>query len=660
MILYNEKNNCFYDSRKADDLIFCGEEISICYTLKDDDITKGKKPSCTPYVDRKDLFLKSGCNWVSQDLKATLNISHAENMLVLDVECISPSLSELGLCLPFNFMGKLGGGGWENQFLLNSPYNEGEITYAYLTKPNGNNLMVALLGGVGWKMDYSPYGWGHYFVNLKMFQSFDKSYGGQGGGGSFKVALIPCYTFNEGLSELSKLYGVPFLSYNLSGGELGTEIKLDTFGALDTILATQGGEKWEISLADTYTVEKEGEVCLTPYHKGKKGASVTVYGYDNIYSLYKKAMLSVDLAVMEKYTDRNLCEHQCWISAILRFLQKFKHMLTECQINSLESKVLTYLNIITEENEENATPRITILSKPHLRFNAYNVYKSCRVQELFFGITILLDAYKYFGDEKYLRFVKGATNCLIDYYQAENGSLQVTWDNGNTEDYTTVCCPMIPILDVANYFKDKDKEFSEKCFNSADRMAEHLYKRGMHFPTEGGESKEADGEMEDGSISCTSLALLYYCKNRKCLDKYLKKAKEILDVHRCWVINTPICQMHYSSLRWWETQWEGDGDGPAICAGHGWSIWRGEADLLYYLLTNDKESKIKAKNTFMTNLSKIQENGITYAIYNPDMINGGGFHNFSEEINHTLAPKLPHTPDSGLSRYVFLRLSQYI
>ena len=660
MICYDEKSNRFYDTRKADDLIFCGDEISLCYTLKADDITKGKKPSCTPYVDRIDAFDKCGCRWVSRNLGAALKISQCENMLTLEVECMGSDLSELGLCLPFNFMGKLGGGGWENQFLFNAPYNENEITYAYLKKPNGNNLMVALLGGVGWKMDYSPYGWGHFFVNLKLFQSFDKAYGGLGGGGKFKIALIPCDTFEGGITELSKLYGVPFLSYDLSGGEIGTTINLKRFGAVDTILATQGGEKWELDGLDSYVIEKEGEVKLTPYCKGKAGASATVYGYSDIYSLYKKSMLSVDLSVMEKYTDRNLCEHQCWISAILRFLQKFNSRMTESEIRSLEERVMTYLNIITEENEEKATPRITILNKPHGKFFAYNVYKSCRVQELFFGITILLDAYKYFGDEKYLRFVKGAANCLIDCYQTENGSLQVTWDDGSVEDYTTVCCPMIPILDVANYFKDSDPLFSEKCFNSADRMAEYLYNRGMHFPTEGGVSNQADQEMEDGSISCTALALLYYCKNRKCLDTYLKKAKETLDIHRCWVINTPICQMHFSSLRWWETQWEGDGDGPAICAGHGWSIWRGEADLLHFLLTGDKDSELRAKNTFMTNLSKIRDDGVTYAIYNPDMINGGGFHNSSEKINHRIAPKLPDTPDSGLSRYVFLRLSQYI
>lgn len=32
----------------------------------------------------------------------------------------------------------------------------------------------------------------------------------------------------------------------------------------------------------------------------------------------------------------------------------------------------------------------------------------------------------------------------------------------------------------------------------------------------------------------------------------------------------------------------GDADGPAICCGHAWTIWRAEADYLYYALTGDE------------------------------------------------------------------------
>ena len=118
--------------------------------------------------------------------------------------------------------------------------------------------------------------------------------------------------------------------------------------------------------------------------------------------------------------------------------------------------------------------------------------------------------------------------------------------------------------------------------------------------------------------------------------------------------------MHFSTLRWWETQWEGDADGPAICAGHAWSIWRGEADLLYYLLTGDENYRTKAQNTFLTNLSKIQPDGTSYSTYNPDMINGGGFSDQAKNVRFELAKKFADTPDCGISRYVWLRIGNYL
>jgi hypothetical protein len=150
---------------------------------------------------------------------------------------------------------------------------------------------------------------------------------------------------------------------------------------------------------------------------------------------------------------------------------------------------------------------------------------------------------------------------------------------------------------------------------------------------------------------------LYYCKNVRKDEKYLQKAKEILDLHEIWVINTPVCQMKGSTLRWWETQWEGDADGPAICAGHAWTIWRAEADHLYYQLTGDTKYLKKATNGFMTNLSKIQKDGTTYSVYNPDEINGGGFDGILNSVRYRVAKRFSNREDCGISRYVWIRIN---
>lgn len=638
-----------------------GGSLSICYTLLTDDITVGKKPPQTPYVDRRDDLVWENAMQIGKATDSTVEYTPYLDGVKITVSSKSKSISEFGVNLPFNFMSKKNGGGFENQYLFNTPYvsPDKRFMYFYLTNPRGKNLLLAATSPCdAWKMDYSSYGWGHFFVNLKLLASCDRAYNTEANNKSLSFVLLPVTDFGNCLDKLSELYGVSFLNYDVSGGEIGTEITLKAHGTIDTLIEEYSGGKRALAFDGTYTITREGEVTLTPVCRGISGAPVTVYGYKSLYSLYKKSMDSVDLDVIQKYTDGNLCEHQCWAGATLRFLMKYKDTLTNGELSALENKVLSLLSVITEKDEEKATPHRTILNKPHGRFGAYNVYNSARVQELAFGITILLDAYKYFGDEEYLTYAKGATECLISDYQRSDGRIEVIWDGGHAEDYSTVCSPMIPLCDMANFLSGT--ALGDKVKNACHSLAKHLYNRGLSFPTEGGVSDQTDTEMEEGSISCTALSLLYYCYNIERNESYMEKAKEILDLHESWIINAPICQMHRSTLRWWETQWEGDADGPAICSGHAWSIWRGEADLLYYLLTGSVQHKLNAQNTFMTNLSKIQPDGTTFSTYNPDMINGGGFSDQAKNVKFELAKKFASTPDCGISRYVWLRIGNYV
>ena len=648
----NELNRII-DTRCPNDIIL-SDEISLAYTLKSDNITVGKKPSCTPFQDRRDYFK---CGLSEKEFCPIYNAEYKDG-LIIDIYG-NDNMSEFGLNLPFNFMGKKDLGGWKNQFLFNSPYRspDKKFIYAYLTKPNGNNLVVAALSDSdGWKMDYSSYSWGHFFINLKFLANYDKAYGTERRSHlHLKVAIMPVTDFNSCLEVISELYGKPFMDYDVSGGKIGDTVSLIPYGNVDKIIEKHEGNEIALPFNGEYTIKYEGEAELTPVCNGKAGASVTVYGYRDIVGLYKKSLDTVNTNIINERTNSNLCEHQCWVSAMLRFLLKYGNTLSSVDRLAYESKLKAQLDIITEVDEKRAVPEVTILNKPHDRFPAYNVYKSARVQELHFGIIILLDAYKYFGDQKYYDYMIGATDCLLEFYYKDN-HIEVDWGDGISEDYTTVCSPMIALCDVANFLKDKDEVRHERYKDYASKMAEFLYNRGLNFPTEGSKTDLTEAEMEDGSISCTALSLLYYCKNIERTEAYIEKAKEILDIHECWVINTPICQMHYSSLRWWETGWEGDGDGPALCCGHAWSIWRGEADYLYYELTGDCEYLRKAKNTFLTNLSKIQSDGTAYAIYNIDEINGGGFHTECSRINYKLSNRFASWPDCGLSRYVWVRM----
>ena len=647
------------DERCKEDKIFALDDFTVNYTTKDEDVTVGEKPASTPHREHREKFSLVEDVLVARETKSYCYIDNFYDGIRFNLTSNSENLSQWGIYLPFNCMGKKNSGGWKNQFLINSPYTseDKQVMYVYLSKPNGCNIMIAVLGGAeGWKIDYSSHLGGHYFMGLSILANFDKAYKLPRREQSLTFVIYPCSNLDEGLKKLAIMQNLPVLNYKKSGGVIGEIIDLICYGVADELIIENNGNSYKIPYSNKLRLERLGETRITPVFNGRKGASVTVYTYDNLISLYKKSMDSVDLDVVENTTDGNLCEHQCWASAMLRFLLKYSNRLTKNEKEIYEKKILSLLNVVTEIDESKAIARRTILAKEFNGFPAYHIFKSRRIQEQFFGVTLLLDAYKYFQDERYYKYAVNTLNCLLDNYQDESGAL-VTEMCNHKEDYSTVCCVMIPLVDMANFVKNRDEKLYAKYKNAAIRMAEYLYQRGMDFPTEGGSTDLAEREMEDGSISCTALSLLYYCKNLKKEDRYIQKAKEILDVHDNWVINTPICQMKNSSLRWWETQWEGDKDGPAICAGHAWTIWRAEADWLYAVLTNNEEYMQKASNGFMTNFSKIQENGLSYAIYNPDFINGGGFAKDSKDVVFRVSKRFPDREDSGLSRYVWIRIN---
>ena len=648
---------------RCDDVIFNGGKIALAYTLKTDDITKCEnKIAYTPYMSRIGNFERIGEKIINPETGAELLVKSVGSGIAFTVLCDNPLLSEWGICFPFNFIGKFNGGGFKNQFLVNAPYvtSDRKFKSFYMTKPNGNDLLIAVTSDAdGWKIDYSPFHGAAYMINLKIFADYDRAFGNFTEKTRLDFVIYPVSDYDDALNTLSEIYGKPFMKADLYSGSVGDEIALTCFGNCDKILEISDSGKREIAFDGKYKIKHEGVTELVPCGNGESGAGITVYGYSDIIDLYIKSMNSVDLKKIEAFTDGNLCEHQCWASATLRLLLNYKDRLSEREIESYENRLREFFAVLFETDENKAKPRTTIFKYASGGYPAYNVFRSPRVQEQFFGMTILLDAYKYFKEDVFYEYLIGASDCLLDNYQKEDGRLE-TSNSRKDEDYTTVCCAIIPIIDVARFLKGKDDERSRRYFDSAKRMAEYLFRRNMSFPTEGGITDLAEPFQSEGSMACTALSMLYYCKNVEMVEKYMDFAKEILDLHEAWVIRTPLCNMNCSTLRWWETLWEGDADGPAINAGHAWTIWRAEADWLYYDLSGDEKYLYKAKNGFGTNFAKIDKDGNSYAIYNVDEINGGGFAERSRVTPFRIAKKFAETVDCGLSRYVWIRANDSI
>ncbi len=634
-----------------------GGDLSISYTLKSDDVAQWERPhACTPYESRMGELTvaaqtETGYVLSNASLQTDLQIIREAETLWLELSTENPDFSEFGLNLPFNFMGKLEGGGYENQYLFNSPYRstDEQYKYCYLKNINGNDLMVLFASPAdGWKMDYSSYVGGHYFVNLKILANFDRVYGKNSQRKELKIAIYPASSLPQAVEKAARLLQTSALIYEKSYTFDGSG-ELTVLGACDYVEGA-GQRFYPKDGKVTYTGANYKTV-FTPYYQGKAGMDCSVYGCQNIYDLYRST--NDLMAAWEGLPFvGSACEGQCWAGAMLKFMLRFG------RTPGYDKKMEEFFALFLTTDPEKAVPRMTLWKEPHEDLPAYHIYRSRRIQEQMFAISMLLDAYKLYGEQRFLDYAVGALNTIIDCYQKEDGRLE-TGHGGKNEDYSTVCCLIIPFVDMALFFEDKDPALCEKYRKAAKKLAEHIFRRGFSFPTEGGDTHEAEEQMEDGSISCSALSLLYYCAKIERREEYLRQAKAFLDFHEAWVIQTPDANMYRSTLRWWETRWEGDGDGPALCCGHAWTIWRSEADYWYYKLTGDTAYYEKALCGFATNFARFDSEGHSKSVYHADYITGGGF-GYVEEFQFRLADRFPRREEVKTGRYVWIRACESI
>ena len=203
------------------DKIFNGEGVTLSYTLQSDDITQGEKVESTPYVSRKGEFIAVNDMCVHQETQTSLAVEEVNDGLKFSLICNGLNISEWGVNLPFNFMGKLNGGGWEKQYLFNSPYasSDNKYIYCYLSNPEGHNILVLAEGDLdGWKMDYSPYAAGHFFYNLKLLAQFDKTYKPLTGRKTLSFYVFEVADFDCALKKVAEVLQLPLIKYEIGGG----------------------------------------------------------------------------------------------------------------------------------------------------------------------------------------------------------------------------------------------------------------------------------------------------------------------------------------------------------------------------------------------------------------------------------------------------------
>ena len=638
----------------------------LAYTLKSENINEQLHPGSMPFTE-KHIGYEDG--FVNEQFGTKLLIEKSRNGFVLDLTCCGDDVDGAGLFLPFNFISRKNGF-WQQQFTISSPYHSKDYKHHlfYLARPDGNGVACIVENEIPcYMINYSPYQGGHFIRGITFWSQLDKAYGRpEQENKRVRVHILPVSGYEESIRIGCEIWQCSALYYEKSSAYQGEKFHFNTIGQVDYIEVVSPSGKKEIVKEPIFIPQEYGFYQAIPYTAGKPGLDCVVFCMDSLTKMHERAtkIIEQDPTVLigkttdgkdiyepnhltyRGYKDFNLCEHCMWAWSALKYLQM------DGSDSRIHRDVQNLLNIMDPDNN---------VKQPRCSYDPDDHYNTCgdyRIQEPFNGVNMLLDAYKLYGDSKYLSLAKTALRAKLEVDQLDDGGVYRYSGRGedrHREDYTTVTFMVLPVADMAVLLKEKNDPDWEFFANAATRMADHMVSRGMDFPTEGGGDPEVNVEVEEGSMSCTALTVLYvYAKvNKK--QEYLDFASKVLDFHDSYSVYTPHPCMFRSSLRWWETIWEGDSDGPATCFGHAWTIWRAEAEYWFGILMQDDNRMLDSYNGFMSNFSKTDKEGNMYAIYQYEQLSCPAMEDRGYMTDRTNREGFPRRTDKTLSRYAWAR-----
>ncbi len=638
----------------------------MAYTLTDEDITQQCHPGSMAF-DEKHFGYQD--DFTNPEYGMKLLVDNSAEGLVFDLSCDSPKIDGMGIFLPFNHISRRNGF-WQQQFTISSPYHTADYKHHlyYLARPDGNGIVCIVENEIEcFMINYSPYQGGHFIRGITFWSQLDKAYNRKVRQSKHvRVRILPVSSYMEAMQKACEIWGCSALYYKKSSGYQGERFRFDTVGQVDELRITSPSGKQTVTKDLHFYPNEYGFYTVVPYCNGVAGMDCAVFCMDSLPKMHERAtkIIQHDPSIVigktidgtdiyepnhltyRGYKDFNLCEHCMWGWSALKYLQRGD---TD---NRIHRDARNLLNIMDPRNEA-AVPRCTYDPDDH-----YNTLGDYRIQEAFNGASILIDAYLLYQEPYYLELAKTVLHSKLEVDQLEDGGVYRYSGRGedrHREDYTTVTCLVLPVADIAVLLKKMGDPDWEYFARAAVCMADHMVSRGMDFPTEGGMHPEVEIDVEEGSMSCTALTVLYVYAKLKKKPEYLEFAKAVLAFHDAYSVYTPHPVMFRSSLRWWETIWEGDSDGPAICFGHGWTIWRAEAEYWYGILTQDDERLLDSYNGFMTNFAKTDIDGNMYAIYQYEQLSTPAMEDRGSMTDRSNREGFPRRTDKTLSRYAWAR-----
>ncbi len=661
------------------------------------------------------LFLSKNsiCHFISLKLKNYSKDKHAEftdntgrnfirynffkSFFEIDFSITGNNSDRAGIELDFNFVNCPGTKDWQNQIIPASPYLEknNKNGFYLMSRPMGRYIILVFPEPIScWRIKYSDFG--HHLLGFQVLLKVeDLKFRNNEPLPAYKRSSIRigfAQSPEDAYLKISEMGGFPVVFSPTSGGINRTNLPIKVVGNVDdlTLINPDLTRENITSLLDknktaSILLEKPGKYQIAARY-GDKESLYSFYSAPDWENMIKKAAefgaehFQLEKGCFARAVDSNTLdykglrviggysfgnpyeEHSCASGEFGGFLcwSGLKSMLQFGETDELKESAQGYFlswALQRKAKENNYFPNaISPVEQEFMgyKFSPGHIYKEqLYIQHEGWFLEEFCDYFLLTGERSILKTIELIASHMIDEHQDENGALiNISCHNNGVfqrVDYTTCSTPVIGLIRAGNLLK------SEKILLGAEKACDHLVNRGLIFPTETIPGVEF---IDEGSMACTALTLIYAYLNLKRKSEYRDTAQELLSLHESWIIKTPLISLFGSSFRYWENTWETRDWGASINGGHAWTIWTSEAKYYNYFIERRFNDLVDSFSGFVSNMPKVQEDGAIYSNFTPDYITGKFDHNGYKFEPRFLANNFPIRTYSASGSYFLIRASE--
>ncbi len=538
------------------------------------------------------------------------------------------------------------------QYTAKCPYRSEDraLCYVYLDRVAPPGLLIAaLVPAAAWRLRYN----GQVFVNngadfavqgLQMISRFDTGIDPAAKAGPVRFGVRVSFPRNvgEARSCIARQMGVPIVTAPVLGGEVGStfafqiegpaagaEIRLASGAATPVALTPIGPGRF----VGKVTPKEAGFHTLRVWNLAGRGSDCIIHAAMPAVETLRRATSTLDPVVTmlnaeQQYWAQAFCLARQWVGPDARHDALVYDAVVRIGMQGgafvgPPARPPHETHIATDIPRDGDGYLYVPLPKPHVyegkAFSPFHLHNSDRVQDAFEWVRTCLHAWRAYANDAFYQYAVLIADSHISDNVDSQGRVYCLGEGGlDALDYSSVVSPLQSLAELTVEMEQRHDPRAGRIRQACLRIAGYLLRRGLEFPTEG--YSPYLRWSEDGSIACTALSLLFAYHFIRKEPAYLEAARRVLEFHEAWRMDAPDARMLDSSYRYWETQWENDGEGRSINAGHAWTLWRAEALYYYALATGNALSLLQSYNGYRTNFCKFMPDGASYSCFTPDFI----------------------------------------